>query len=153
MLTDARGLNAVSAPTDPFREGVYSMYEQSIETAIKTVLQETRENGGSTVSVIGEKLPEAGYMVGGSVDGFHVDVFTTDNDISAMLETYIHRNYALLTRGNVFLGGWLDKETDELWFDVSDKYNVKEYALMIAADRGELAIWDIASSEEIRVKE
>lgn len=159
-MLDAREISPVrlhrNADMSLFSKEIANVYAETIEQAISTVVRETLESGGSTVSVIGETLPDSGYMVGGEVEGLQMDASLLTNRpdaVEAALEMYVHRNFKLLTKGNVFLGGWLDKEDDTVWFDVSDKYATEGFALLVARNRGELAIWDIAESKEIRVKE
>lgn len=133
------------------------MFAAEIDKAIETLIAETRDSGGSTVSVTGANLPDSGYMVGGMVDGVMTaaEMLSPEHhdDLVYAITNYISKHFDLLTQRNIFLGGWVDAQEDTLWIDISERFNVKEYALLTAEDRGEIAIWDVAESEEIRVKE
>jgi hypothetical protein len=128
---------------------------KQIANAIETLITETRETGGSTVSITGAPLPDSGYMVGGLVDGLmsNMDVLAPEHDhgLREKLALYVSEHYSLLSRDDVFLGGWIDQKEGTVWFDISERFNVREYAEMIGSDRGELAIWDVDKAEEIRV--
>lgn len=55
------------------------------------------------------------------------------------------------TGGVSTVGTWIDSATDLLWIDAGTVLWDEDIALDLAADRGELAIWDTAAGAEIRV--
>jgi hypothetical protein len=131
------------------------MFATEIEQAIETLRAETYANGGSTVSVIGKPPVTDGYMVGGEVTGLQLDMeFLHPDNANALwrvLSRYINEHFKLLTDGRHFLGAWIDQASGTLWIDVSERFNVREYAILVAEDRKEIAVWDVAKSEEIRL--
>jgi len=132
------------------------MYAETIDKGIDDLIEQTRKNGGFTVSMTGRPVPETGYMVGGYVDSliFGKDVLKPDHNSTAyrIISQYVGRNFRLLTSdGITFLGGWIDPETDLVYIDVSQHFKEKGMALAAARFHGEISIWDLEKGEEIRV--
>jgi hypothetical protein len=133
------------------------MYAETIEIAVRNLISETMQDGGWTASLTGKSVPASGYMVGGVTDSliFGADILNAEHEdvVHDMIIRWINQRFDIGTSENMFIGGWVDSEDGKVYIDLSEKFNVKEYALMIAADRGEIAIWDLANSQEIRVTE
>ena len=45
---------------------------------------------------------------------------------------------------------YLYQDGDDYYFDVSQRVANLDYALELARDRGEIAIWDVANGREVR---
>ncbi len=136
------------------------MFAAQIDNAIDTLIFETRDKGGSTVSARGDKVPDTGYMVGGIVDSLIFDAMLI-RDASHfrtaynMIMKWVNANFKEATRMNIFLGGWIDYETGKAYIDLSEHFpeDMRENAISTAKKLDEIAIWDLGKSEEIRVKE
>lgn len=126
------------------------------EPAIKTLIEETREKGGSTVSATDYLVPDHGYMVGGIVDSLIFDAnLLSDSDheelVRNMIGQWVDKHFNIAADPSTFLGGWIDKETGQMFVDLSEHFTNEHQALQVARTYGELAIWDIDKGEEIRV--
>ena len=49
------------------------------------------------------------------------------------------------------VGGWRDKKSGDYFLDVVEVHQDKDHALKLARERGELAIFDLSTGEEIRL--
>ena len=127
-----------------------------IELLIKELqIPDVNGNFGSTVSLIAAEIPESGYMVGGYVDSliFDVDVLTHGDLAYRMILRWLTGHLALATKFSVFLGGWVDSDTDLVYVDLAQHFIEKSDALAVAAFQDEIAIWDLKEAKEIRVTE
>jgi hypothetical protein len=134
------------------------MFAETIDAAIETLMLETREGGGSTVSARGDKIPDTGYMVGGMTDSliFGADLIMDKGHNSLayqMIMQWMSHNFSLATRTNTFLGGWIDTETCTMYVDLSEHFpsDMEQNAMAAAKEREEIAIWDLEKGEEIRI--
>jgi len=138
------------------------MYAKEVMSGIETLVTEVRKqlqegavNIGGTVSLIGKPVPETGYMVGGYTDSLILDsglVFHS-SVMESMLLQFVSNEFAFATKYSTFLGAWLDREDDLLYFDFSQHFENIDDARAAAVFNDEIAIWDLANAEEIRVKE
>lgn len=109
------------------------------------LLWEADINGGVTVDAFGEiqKL-ESGYVVGGKVPTFVTNLRTDDTPGYAVAEwVYEHPSD--------FYGSWLDQKTGVTHIDAVDVVQDRDEAIRLGLSRGEIAIWDAAAGEEIRL--
>lgn len=111
----------------------------------------TEANGGATVSLAtGAMDPhDAGYYVGGLVPS--VTLHRDSNVVAYSLTADSFRNTIPVNRDGVYLGTWIDTETDTVYFDASEHFTDRTEAMRVGRLRNELAIWDIANGEEIRL--
>lgn len=112
----------------------------------------TETNGGTTLHLMSGEYDRYtdGYYVGGLVKGETFPLagsYAADYTIAAI--NIISR--IPVGAGETHIGSWLDRETGTVWIDASEHYADRTEALRVAVDRGELAIWDIAANEEVRV--
>ena len=113
---------------------------------IAACLIEHAEDGYS-VNVEGD-TPTAGYMVGGYVPSL---VFAASAPRPRYFADRWLRNYRiLLTQPDMYAGIWIDSETRDIYVDISRNVDDLYMAMAIALAHGELAIWDVANSREIR---
>lgn len=63
----------------------------------------------------------------------------------------IKREADIPNEGTLF-GRWTDQNTGKVFWDEVEVFDDETEALLTAASRGELAIWDIANAVEIRVE-
>ncbi|HKZ21138.1 MAG TPA: hypothetical protein VJQ57_13640 [Acidimicrobiia bacterium] len=101
---------------------------------------------GGTLKLDGLPLPEVGYFVGGLIPAL---VVPHDESAESEIEDFLLD--AGTAPGVDFLGWWTDSEDGRLWVDGSDWHLLRTDALRVAAERGEIAIYDIAGQAEIRV--
>lgn len=132
------------------------MYAATIDTALDQLIFNTRDTGGDTQSLRGDAVPTTGYMVGGVVDSLIFDAMLI-RDPGHWREAYsgivkwVNDNFKQATEEGVFIGGWIDRETNVAYIDLSRHYDVLAYALDDARELKEIAIWDLGKGEEIRV--
>lgn len=114
---------------------------------VAEILADMAKNGeDGTVSVSGNPLPTEGYWVGGVTPSLVFDgVVEVDRGEIAW---WIGSN----DRTSKFYGVWVDGETDKVYFDAVTHMDYEKYAIQLAKARNEIAIWDIANSQEIRVE-
>lgn len=106
--------------------------------------------GGFTIGIDDIPVPSEGYFVGKKSLSV-LDDYATKDQITSYIEEVRTLNEASPTQ-NFFLGAWLDKESQKIYYDISEHFTLREKAIVEATRRGELAVWDIARSEEIRLE-
>lgn len=111
----------------------------------------TERDGGVTVSLATGKMNphDAGYYVGGLVPS--VTLHKDSNAVAYALTADSFRNRIPVNLDGAYLGTWIDTDTDTVYFDASEHFTNRTEAMRVARLRGELAIWDIANGEEIRL--
>lgn len=128
------------------------------EIEIETMIQETVSKGGSTISLTKASVPTNGYMVGGIVDSLIFDAnlvldvahrYVAARSIEQWLKS---QKLELITDAETFLGMWIDSETGHAYVDFSLWYSEEGEAIRDAKLFEEIAIWDLANGEEIRVQ-
>lgn len=134
----------------------YTMHAETIDAAIESVIKGTRENGGHTASAIGRDVPTTGYMVGGYVESlmFGGELITDEghNPVAySMMLRWVASHFKIATKESMFLGGWIDTEENVMYVDLSQHFTDLSAALEVARHHEEIAIWDLATSEEIRL--
>jgi hypothetical protein len=135
------------------------MYADTIDKGIDTLLADMRSqfsegvDVGSTVSLVGKEFPTTGYMVGGYVDSliFGKELLNHGNVAWDFITRFVSMHFSFATSGKVFLGGWLDTADGNIYIDLSFNFPDKEIAMQEARNNGEIAIWDLAKGEEIRL--
>lgn len=98
---------------------------------------------GGTVHLGGLPLPTTGYFVGGAGAAL---AFRGRREIDRYLTIQL-----LLRADACYIGWWTDPGTGKVWVDQSEWYPFLADARREAAYRGEIAFWDIARGEEVRV--
>jgi len=104
-------------------------------------------NGGATYNLVtGELNPDHGYGV--AVNGYEERVPFIDHDT---LANYVLQHATILTNDSLFLGIW--KDGNEYVLDVTQTIEDREEAIRVGIERGQLAVWDSANKDEIRLPE
>lgn len=94
---------------------------------------------------IWREVPQTGYMV--SFHGFE-QVF--ENPTILDVTDYVEENAMYLyLLPNAFVGGWMDAKSGKYYLDISQNVQDKEQALQLAAERKQLAIFDLSTFESI----
>lgn len=125
----------------------------SVESAALRLVTGIVSSGGASVPVSSNgSVPTSGYMVGGI---YSEEVKATSLAIW-QVTTFVERGLKvardLYGEGSAaYLGSWLDAETGQVWFDVSEHVAERGAALRLAAKRGELAVYDIATGESVYI--
>jgi hypothetical protein len=134
------------------------MFAAQIDNAIENLLWNTRESGGDTQSVRGDKVPDSGFMVGGFVDSLIFDAMLIRDpghfrEVYGMIMKWVNANFKLATQANIFVGGWIDTETNTAYIDLSEHFpeDMRENAMFAGKQNNEIAIWDLGEGKEIRL--
>ena len=119
--------------------------------AIDAASQSARDYGvyGATIH------PERGNMAGRegvAVAGYPQRGVATEGEPSqADIETFLRRNRDIFQKDkNAALGVWVDSETNKGYLDITNVLP-RELAIAQGEKLGELAVWDLAAGEEIRM--
>ncbi len=124
----------------------------SLEDAkMKMISDYHAAKGGFTYNVMGDQMIEGGK--GWSVSIGRIKQFKGDQLTRDEIRQYILDNSDELTKGNVNLGGWLDKDAGLSELALSKKFTSKDEAMGSARALGEKYIWDHAKGESIPVGE
>lgn len=99
---------------------------------------------GFSINGAGEN-PTSGYMV--SLQDCERTFFGRPTlwQVVKYAEDYNH----LLCNPSLYVGGWLDAETGKYYLDISENVQDKAQALWLAAERKQLAIFDLSTFESI----
>jgi hypothetical protein len=107
--------------------------------ASRLIVDAVGESGGGTVDKDGNPAStSSGYVVGGKVP-------TMVGCTIADLRDWIDAN------PSDYYGSWLDSETGKIHYDAVDFVTDRDEAIRLGLERGEIAIWDAAAGEEIRL--
>lgn len=93
---------------------------------------------GGTFSVDGRDVPNDGFFVGGAVPSL---INPTRDQMIDFVET----------AGADYVGFWEDSETLALYVDAVDWTPSEAYARRLSILRSEIAFWDAARGQEVRV--
>ena len=92
------------------------------------------------------KRPTSGYMV--SIAAGPVYHFSEPVPFGELVQ-FVEGNP--LDNETTFYGSWLDKETGKIYIDLAANLRSKDFALALAKDLKEIAIWDVINNCEIRL--
>lgn len=114
-----------------------------LHAIVKAVAYDSTTVQGGTVSTLAQELPIHGYFVGGVVQELVWERFVdlTGPGLVKFVES----------APSEFVGWWVDEETGKIHIDAVEWYEHEERALYTARGRGEIAVWDVANSREIRL--
>ncbi len=94
------------------------------------------------------KIPTEGYVVGGAVPPLTLSPHA-DHAALPILAWILKHSDRLEECDTV--GRWTDTETGLVHLDMGDIYAGVHYAKLAGRARNELAVWDLANGEEIRL--
>lgn len=109
---------------------------------ISALINEGQEGG--TVDRMGDALPTAGYWVGGVVPSLVIADYS-ESAHSQAIRQFVE---SAPTR---YVGFWYDRADGKLYVDAVDHVASCDLAEETGRARGEIAIWDIAAQDEIRL--
>jgi hypothetical protein len=107
-------------------------------------------SGGATLDTTTGIAPRDGYMVGVAGHGIAPPIPVDGRHSVALVSNWIEREADLLARDNAYVGAWRDEDGGRDYFDVSLRYGSLDEALAVARQTGEIAVWSLHESREIR---
>lgn len=116
----------------------------------KSVAKQIFSSDAGTVPFEADELPSTGYLVGGIVSALILEsdeVGTREG--RGMVEAFL--TYLADRIRPAFIGWWTDEETGKLWVDAVSWHADEFEAARIGNDRLQIAIYDIARGESIRL--
>jgi 2'-5' RNA ligase len=114
-----------------------------------TVNRSMRTKGGITIHRVSGAQPTKGLALSPYPDRETVLALKdVDRD---HVQGFLKRNRDLLAKPDHFVGGWLDRDTGKAYLDVSVLAKDKASAERLARKHKQLAYFDLASGEEVRV--
>ena len=121
-------------------------YSETLRTA-ERLIEGATDNGGITLSRYGLPVIEAqGYAVGGACVGFSVSS-NPEHIGNCYLPDEVAR-WIQAQPGNIaYFGSWLNPEDNRVYFDGIDIIDEYTDAVLTAFERGEQAIWNLATNE------
>lgn len=114
-----------------------------------TLARETRANGGVTLDLASPTMDIATHTHGYYVAGLHKAITFALADADTRNYQYALGAAYAATDGLGLMGTWVDNGT--VYAEASEWFADYETATLTAKLRGELAIWDIASSASIYI--
>ena len=117
----------------------------NLNSFLPTVL---KKGGASYNITTGDTTPKTGYMV--SIDGYE-EKHECSNILNHVVRDYVVRYSEILSDGETYLGGWLDKQTSTVYLDVSMHISDLQEAIEFARNNNQIAIYDCKNKTEIRL--
>ena len=112
---------------------------------LEKIYAETMINGGYSVNILNNQVPESGFMVSLPKTELKVSV--------ERFNPQILRNYVNFTPElndpKMYLGTWI--ENDEVYIDASENIADKETAIRKGIEQGQLAIYDVVNQTVINL--
>jgi len=118
----------------------------------KGIIDEVNKNGGTTISMIGAKLPKDGYFCAlgnPHASQMSIDDFENRDQAIQAVRDFIEKNASELGKDGNYLGIFKDESTGTVDFDISQHIPKLEDAISAGASRDQKSIWDIANSDVI----
>lgn len=114
-----------------------------------TLARETYANGGVTLDLSSPTMDIARHTDGYYVAGIHKPLMFDLKDADTRnYQRALGAAYAA-TQGLGLMGTWVDSGV--VYAEASEWYADYETAILVAKEREELAIWDVAAKQEIRL--
>lgn len=123
------------------------------DRAVTALVRDTLASGGATVPLNGGTVPADGYMVGGVAPPLLLDSRTvTGGRLRAAVDERLTDQWSVASDiPSMYLGSWTDADTGRLYVEISEHIATLADAEEIGRQRGELAVWDLGGSREIRL--
>ena len=114
---------------------------------MQQLVEYVSKNGGMTYNLMTGEMPTTGFMCAVSSNECILDHAMTENDLIA----YIYCHLYDLQKLNAHVGVWYNHEDGKTYLDTSYRFDDVDSALQFARDNHQLAIFDLATYEEIRL--
>lgn len=114
---------------------------------LNQLVEYVAQNGGATVNPSNGAMPVDGFMCAIAQNEFVMDGQVTTNALTTYIEQYAHD----LKKDGAFLGIWYNTENDKTYLDTSFRFEDVDDALEFAKVNEQLAIFDLATFNEIRL--
>lgn len=128
--------------------------------AAATLLAGIEADGGATVDIHTGRTVNLthGYVVSMAGYGWKYGlncVPVTDPEFADWVQQYVNHApewIGSITSANpIYVGAWLDADTGIVYLDLSAVFTGREFALTVAREQGQVAIWDVVHGTDIRV--
>lgn len=114
-----------------------------------TALAEILANDGYTWGPAGRHVPTTGFMV--SIPG-HEQAIPREVLDAVEVAKYIGDTYdKVMATDSLFWGAWVNEDNDQVYFDLSMHIEDRAEAIAFGRLADQLAIWDVANEDEIRL--
>lgn len=126
--------------------------------AANYLLTTTLRDGGATASR-SNHVPTTGYVVGGLVPSLILSAVATKDEIDneGQVGMSSHQLTQMFLDENLdktgYVGGWLDSHSKQIYLDVVEFVDELAYAMKLADERDEIAIYDVANDKCLFVGE
>jgi len=116
-----------------------------------SVREKVAEQGGASINPKTLEEPTDGYMV--AIQGHNKEVpaseFFTPGVGEDQLYDWIEDNQEVLSQEGSHIGLWHDEENGEVVFDVSERVDTLDEAVLLGQERNQQEIWDVAAGEGV----
>ena len=116
----------------------------------RDLLQKAVSTGGFTYEPIANVSPTSGYALSNFKD--KELIVSVDDLSSSTIFRYMQKHSEVLKDPNVYVGGWWDTRTDEVYLDISTILDDRGAAIEMAREMDEEGIFDLSNFETIIVK-
>ena len=106
-----------------------------------------KQNGGATFNLMTGEYPSTGFMVAKAENEFILDGECTVNSLYAYMARYARD----LQKDDAHLGIWYNTDNGKTYLDTSYRFESIDDALAFARANHQLAIFDLATFNEIRL--
>ena len=106
------------------------------------------KNGGMTYNLKSNKMLTAGYMVGNGKNEMIIPGKVNERNILEYIQAY----GSDLMKDNHNFGAWYNEADGKTYLDTSISFNDYNEAVMFAQANDEIAIFDLSTLTEIRLK-
>lgn len=119
--------------------------------SLSPVVAKVKEQGGASIDPATLAEPTDGYMV--AVQGHNVEIpadeFFTEGTGEKALGDWMEANKEALSQPGSHIGLWHDEANGEVVFDVSQRVDTLDEAVLLGKERNQQAIWDVAEGVEV----
>ena len=111
------------------------------------VVQDTLKDGGLTIKPFTGEKPSGGYMV--ALEGYELKVPVTEFFTGIVADYLGEHAQKLMNNPALCLGTWVNEGA--VYLDLSENVASRDKALELGKERGQLAIFNIETFEEVTV--
>lgn len=112
-----------------------------------SVVEDTLKDGGLTVKPFTGEKPSGGYMV--ALQGFELKVPVSEFFTGIVVDYIEQHAQKLMDNPSLCLGTWVNEGI--VYLDLSENIQSRDKALELGKERGQLAIFNLETFEEVTV--